>query len=138
VTGLAQNSKSVSPSPEDRAELERLEQKWNEAHVHGDATALDELWADELVVTVPKMPVMNKAQSMGIWKTGRMKFQKYETSEMVFRVFGDAAVVTGRLIRERNFGDKPMHDDWRFTKVYVRMEGHWRVVSWQSSESAQN
>ena len=29
------------------------------------------------------------------------------------------------------------HDeDWRFTKVYVRRQGKWRVVSWQASESA--
>jgi Domain of unknown function (DUF4440) len=97
---------------------------------------LNDLWADELTVTVPRMSVMNKAQSLAIWRTGRMKFQRYESSETTFRIFGDAAVVTGRLLRERTFGDKNVREDWRFTKVYVRRVGKWRVVAWHASESA--
>jgi ketosteroid isomerase-like protein len=138
VTGVAEERQDASTNAADQSELERLERKWNEAHLRGDTAALDDLWADELVVTVPKMQVMNKAQSLAIWRTGRMKFQRYETSDTAFRLFGEAAVVTGRLIRERNFAEKHIHEDWRFTKVYVRRQGKWRVVSWQASESAPN
>ena len=136
MRGVAEERKDTSTNAADQSELERLERKWNEAHLRGDTAALDDLWADELVVTVPKMQVMNKAQSLAIWRTGRMKFERYETSDTTIRLFGDAAVVTGRLIRERNFGEKHIHEDWRFTKVYVRRQGKWRVVSWQASESA--
>jgi len=135
VTVVSQETKDTSTNAADQAELQRLEKVWNEAHLHGDVAALDSLWADELVVTVPRMQVMNKAQSLAIWKTGRMKFQRYETSDTAFRIFGDSAVVTGRLLRERTFEGKNIHEDWRFTKVYVRREGKWRVVSWQASES---
>jgi len=119
----------------DRAELERLERAWNEAHERGDAAALDALWAAELVVTVPGMPVMKKAESLAIWKSGRMKFQRYTTSDLEIRVFGDAAVVTGRVERERSVNGQPAADDWRFTKVYVRRAGQWRVVAWHASAS---
>jgi ketosteroid isomerase-like protein len=136
VTAVAQERQDTSTNAADQAELERLEKVWNEAHLHGDVAALDALWADGLVVTVPRMQVMNKAQSLAIWKTGRMKFQRYETSDTVFRIFGDSAVVTGRLLRERTFGDKHIQEDWRFTKVYIRREGKWQVISWQASESA--
>jgi len=135
-TVVAQEPNDASTTASDQAELERLEKVWNEAHLRGDAAALDDLWAEELVVTVPRMQVMNKKQSLAIWRTGRMKFQRYETSDIAVRVFGDAAVVTGRLLRERTFGDRNIHEDWRFTKVYVRRQGKWRVVSWQASESA--
>jgi hypothetical protein len=135
-TVLAQERADTATKSADQIELQRLEKVWNNAHLRGDTAALDDLWADELVVTVPRMQVMNKTQSLGIWRTGRMKFQRYETSDTVFRIYGEAAVVTGRLVRERTFGDKNIHEDWRFTKVYVRREGKWRVVSWQASESA--
>jgi ketosteroid isomerase-like protein len=136
VTSVAQERANTATNSTDQIELQRLEKVWNNAHLHGDTSALDALWADELVVTVPRMPVMDKAQSLAIWRTGRMKFQRYETSETDFRIFGDAAVVTGRLLRERTLGDKDIHEDWRFTKVYIRRHGKWRVVSWQASESA--
>jgi ketosteroid isomerase-like protein len=135
-SAVAQERKDISTNTADQAELQHLEKVWNDAHLHGDTAVLDDLWADELVVTVPRMPVMHKAQSLAIWRTGRMKFQRYETSDNAFRIYGDAAVVTGRLVRERTFGGKDIHEDWRFTKVYVRSQGKWRVVSWQASESA--
>lgn len=132
----------VSPSwqaagpPDDRVELSRLEQVWNDAHVRGDADALDRLWAEEMVVTVPGMPVMQKPDSMAIWRSGRMKFQRYETSDTRIQLFGDAAVVTGRLLRTRNTGGGDVADDWRFTKVYVRRAGVWRVVAWHASPTS--
>jgi hypothetical protein len=138
TTAVAQEPKDTSTNAADQLELQRLEKVWNDAHLHGDTAALDDLWADELVVTVPRMQLMNKTQSLAIWRTGRMKFQRYETSDTAFRIYGEAAVVTGRLVRERTFGDKNIHEDWRFTKVYVHRQGKWRVVSWQASESAPN
>jgi ketosteroid isomerase-like protein len=94
-------------------ELERLEKVWNEAHEHGDAEALDALWANDMEIAVPTMPVMS------------------------FRVYGDAAVVTGRLQRTRSMNGQEMSDDWRFTKTYVQQAGQWRVVASHASEAAQ-
>ena len=138
VTAVAQGGNDTSTNAAYQAELQRLEKVWNDAHLRGDTAALNDLWADELIVTVPRMQVMNKTQSLAIWRTGRMKFHRYETSDTAFRIFGEAAVVTGRLVRERTFGDKNVHEDWRFTKVYVHRQGKWQVVSWQASESAPN
>ena len=125
-----------APDAATQDELKRLETTWNNAHVAGDAAALDSLWADELVVTVPKMPVFNKTQSLAVWRSGKMKFKKYETSDIAIRTFGETAIVTGALVRERNFMGNDMREDWRFTKVYVRRDGKWRVVAWHASDAA--
>lgn len=120
----------------DVKELERLETVWNEAHEHEDADALESLWADDLEVAVPKMPVMGKAEVLAFVRSGRMKFPHYATSEVRVRVYGDAAVVTGHLERTRTLNGKEISDDWRFTKTYVRENGKWRVVSFHASEAA--
>lgn len=39
-------------------ELYRLEAVWNDAHVEGDADALDALWANDLIVTVGRWQVI--------------------------------------------------------------------------------
>lgn len=61
--------------------------------MRGDAEALDRLWADDFVVTVPGMLVMAKPDTIGVWRTGRMKFQRYETSDVRMRVYDNAAIV---------------------------------------------
>jgi ketosteroid isomerase-like protein len=121
----------------DTAELKRLEKVWNESHERGDADALNALWADDMEVAVPKMPVMQKVDVLKFARSGRMKFLHYETSDTHIRLYGDAAVVTGRLQRTRVMNGQEVSDDWRFTKTYARQAGHWKVVSFHASEAAQ-
>jgi ketosteroid isomerase-like protein len=118
--------------------LERLETVWNQAHEHGDADALEKLWADDMEVAVPKMPVMSKADVLKFARSGRMKFLRYQTSDIHVHLYGDAAVVTGRLQRTRTMNGQELSDDWRFTKTYVRQAGQWRVVAFHASEAAQS
>ena len=113
--------------------LLQLERIWNDAHLRGDAKVLGQLWDDDLTVIVPGMPVFDKNQSLGIWRTGRMKFSRYETSELNFNIQAEVSIVTGRLIRERMVQDKILREDWRFTKVYVKRAGRWRVLAWHAS-----
>jgi uncharacterized protein (TIGR02246 family) len=134
--GFASAVAAQSTHDADAKELERLETVWNQAHEHGDAAALEAIWADDMEVTVPKMPVMTRAQASAFAHSGRMKFQRYATSEIRVRLYGDAAVVSGRLERTRTLDGKEVSDDWRFTKTYVRQDGKWRVVSFHASEAA--
>lgn len=119
----------------DSEELHRLERVWNEAHLRGDSETLSRLWADDLEVAVPKMPMMKKDELVKFVDSGRMKFQRYETSDLNFRIYGQSAVVTGRLQRKREINGRTVEDDWRFTKVYQRSDGRWRVVSFHASET---
>jgi ketosteroid isomerase-like protein len=120
----------------DVRELEQLEKVWNQAHERGDANALDALWADDLEVAVPRMPVMTKSEALRFARSGQMKFLRYTTSDIRIRVYENTAVVTGRLQRTRVMNGHETSDDWRFTKVYVREAQKWRVVAFHASEAA--
>lgn len=133
---LLQQAPALSNDASDLKELYRLEAVWNDAHVKGDADTLDQLWANDLVVTVAAMPLMNKADSLAMVRSNRMPFIKYETSELNVRRFGSSAVVTGRLLRERSMNGRTIIDNWRFTKTYVMVDGRWRVVAWHASPAA--
>jgi hypothetical protein len=122
-------------SSDAKDELGRLEQVWNTAHLEGDATTLERLWADVFTVTVPGMPLMSRADAVGVARSNRIKFSRYETSDLVVQVFDEAAVVRGRMRRSRSRGDQLVEDDWQFTKVYVKQEGNWKVVAFHASES---
>ena len=131
-----QGSPAISKDAFDLKELYRLEAVWNDAHVKGDADALDKLWANDVVITVASMPLMNKADGLAMVRSNRMPFTRYETSELSVKRFGDSALVTGRLLRERTMAGKSVTDNWRFTKVYVMGQGQWRVAAWHASPAA--
>ena len=131
--GFGQKPARHTRESADFKELTRLEKVWNDAHLDGNASALERLWANDLVVTVPNMPVMDKTESLEFVRSGKMKFRIYKTSDLRIRVYGDAAVVTGQLERTRSVNVGSFEDDWRFTKVYVRRAGKWQVVAWQGS-----
>ena len=133
---LLQQTPAPSKDAFDLKELYRLETVWNEAHLKGDADTLDELWANDLVVTVAAMRLMNKADALAMVRANRPSFTKYETSELNVRRFGNSAVVTGRLLRERSMNGTTVTDNWRFTKTYVIVDGRWRVVAWHASPAA--
>ena len=125
--------------PDDSAdiqELTRLEKVWNEAYVSGDSYALDRLCADDLVVTMTDMAVLNKQSSIAILRSRKVKFQRYETSDLGIHVYDHAAVVTGRLQRTRSVQGREVNDEWRFTKVYIQRGGKWLVVAWHASTVA--
>lgn len=132
-----ERSGAQSTRDADVHELERLESVWNEAHEHGDADALNAIWADDIEVAVPKMPVLTKADALRFARSGRMKFLTYRISDIRVRVYDNAAVVTGHLQRTRSMNGQEVADDWRFTKLYVREAGKWRVVAFHASEAAQ-
>ncbi|PYR92136.1 MAG: hypothetical protein DMF84_14475 [Acidobacteria bacterium] len=122
-------------SSADTEELLRLERVWNLAHEKGDAKPLQELWAEDIEIAVPKMAVMTKSEALSFFRSGRMKFDHYVTSDLKVRVYSDAAVVTGRLERTRSLLGVTTTDAWRFIKVYSRQSRGWRVVAFHASDA---
>lgn len=132
-SGNAPFFQAVNAHSSDEVELVRLERVWNDAHVNGDADALDRLWAEDLTVTVPNMQVITKQSAIAIARSGRVKFKRYETSDVRVRLYGDAAVLTGIVERTRVLNGQDVNDKWRFTKMYIRRAGKWQVVAWHAS-----
>ena len=136
VVACSFHAPAATVTPDDRAQLLRLESVWNDAHARGDANVLDRLWADDIVVTVQRMPVMGKQDAIQMVRSARMRFTSYDTSDVRVRVYDNSALVTGRVVRTRVLNGTETMDNWRFTKMYVRRRDGWRVVAWHASESA--
>lgn len=117
------------------SELSAREAAWNTAHLDGDAAALDRLWADDIVIFVPRTRPMNKVEALALFRNGATTFSRSDTSDVHARVTGDVAVVTGRLQRTRHSAGAAASDDWQFRKVYRREASGWRVISYFAWEA---
>ena len=111
----------------------KLEAVWNEAHLRGDVDALDKIWVPSLTVIVPEMQPFSREDLLKMWRSMKVTFTRYETSEIRIRSSGGTAVVTGRLRRSRDFGGRAKDEDWLFTKTYARVDGDWKVVAYHAS-----
>jgi len=119
----------------DVSALTALESVWNQAHIRGDVQALERLWAADMVVVVPKMKPMSRAEAMKMTLSAGAWFDRYDSSDLRVRVYGDTALVSGRLVRTRKMTGISVEDVWLFTKVYVRTAGEWKVVAFHTSEA---
>lgn len=81
------------------------------------------------------LPAWAKADALSFVKTGRMKFSRYETTDVKIRSLGETAIVSGNLFRSRTLGGSLREDRWQFMKVYARRSGKWMVVAFTATEA---
>jgi len=121
-------------------ELIRLENEWAEAWRKGDVAFFERIEADDYTWTSPWGEVWTKARDLAFVKS--IKPEKSVTrsqviAEMKVRVYGDAAVVTGRdIIKEMHEGKEITRQE-RWTNTWVKRAGRWQCVAGHSSDIAQ-
>jgi ketosteroid isomerase-like protein len=106
-----------------------LSKKMTDALVKGDIAVLDGIMADDWIIIDPVGKVVTKAESLGDIKDRSVAFHAMDKSELKPRLYGDTAVVNGRLRVRFTFRGKEVDSPTRFTEVYVRQAGRWRCVS---------
>jgi ketosteroid isomerase-like protein len=117
-------------------ELLKLEQDWNNAIIRSDWAFLDSIWADDSTETDSEGVIWTKAQSLASLKSGGEIVTSMVPDDMKVRVYGDAAVVTGRLTMKSTFMGKDNSDERRWTDTWIRKAGRWQCVATQSSKVA--
>jgi uncharacterized protein (TIGR02246 family) len=127
-------SGGAEPSaPDPVAEIRALEAADNQAIFHGDAAAVEKMTSEDHTFITPRGMLLTRAQMLEGVANGAFGNEYREVNDLRIRVYGDAAVVTGRTRLTRQEGGKDYSDAYRFTRVYVRQHGAWRAVAWQAS-----
>jgi ketosteroid isomerase-like protein len=103
------------------------------AVVDGDTAALSSFLADDLTYTHTTGQVENKEQFLAGISSGKLDYQSIQPSEVQVRVYATTAVMTGRAEMKVNAQGKDLAFAIRFTSVWVKGEGGWRMAAWQST-----
>jgi ketosteroid isomerase-like protein len=128
---LAQTTKEKASNNNNTEQLIlRLENEGREATLKNDIEANDRLLADNWVNINPDGSVTTKAKLMELLKDGSFRIMSIENDEVMVRVYGDAAIVTGRSTSKRaGQGSEVITRQVRFTRAYAKSKGRWQVVS---------
>ena len=100
-----------------------------QAQIGADAAALNRIYADDFIGIGPSGAVRTKAQVIADFTSGDLKFQSITTDDVRVRVYGKTAVETGRSTMIGQDRGKAVPRDNRFTRVWIKQFGRWRLVS---------
>ena len=100
-----------------------------QAQIDANAVVLNRIYADDFIGIGPSGTVRNKAQVISDFTSGDLKFQSITTDDVRVRIYGNTAVETGRSTMIGQDKGKVVPRDNRFTRVWVKQVGRWRLVA---------
>src|SRR5213082_4044631 len=108
--------------------IRKLDNERIQAQIHADATALDRIYAPDFIGVGPSGTERTKPQVILDFTSGDLKFQSITTADVQVRIYGNTAVEIGRSTMIGQDRGKAVPRDNRFTRVWVKQHGHWRLV----------
>ena len=137
---LAAQHVAVHPRPSADAadqstvrEVMDMERQAREASLHRDPDFSQRTLADDYVAITPLGQVTTKKDTISARKSGQLRYDSIDVTDMVVRIYGDTAVVTARAdVKGHQLGED-FSGPYRYTRVWVRRAGHWQAVSYQAT-----
>ena len=109
--------------------IKQVDNERIQAQIHADAAALDRIYADDFIGIGPSGTVRTKPQVLADFTSHNLRFQSITTDEVQVRVYENTAVETGLSTMVGQDKGKVVPRDTRFTRVWVKQQGQWRLVA---------
>ncbi|MFP5237498.1 MAG: nuclear transport factor 2 family protein [Acidobacteriota bacterium] len=138
LSALAGQQKRGMPRAERheiRHEIDHLEDLWQEAVLHRNVQALDNLLADDYTAITANGTLQSKEQTLENLRDGAVRFNSIEVTDRKVRFYGHTALVTSKAVVQGTTPEGELSGDYRYTRVYVRdAHGNWKIVSFEVSQ----
>ncbi|HEU4878478.1 MAG TPA: nuclear transport factor 2 family protein [Gemmatimonadaceae bacterium] len=116
-------------------EIAEAEARLRIAQLAADTNALDALISDNLLFAGPNGQLATKAQDLAAHASGIVRFREHEPQELrVRRVGPDVAIASLRARLTVEVAGSVTSGVYRYTRVWYRDEGEWRVAGGHVSE----
>ena len=126
-SGMCGQSDSTGPAKA-AEEITRLEQDRSKAQVEGDVSKLNQLLAPEFMEMNVAGQIRTKAENIEAHTSGQLHWQAFELTDMKVQVYGNTAIVTGRLKRKGTLSGRDLSGRARYTRYYLKRQGHWQAI----------
>ena len=118
------------------SEIRELERQRFRAMEQVDVAMLDRILSDDLIYTQANGLQQTKAELIGVLGSGDMKYESITPNDVRVRTYHQAAVVTGRASIKIKTGEGEQSFKICYLDVYVKQDGCWQMVAWQSARVA--
>jgi len=102
--------------------------------VAGDLAGLGAAMSDDLTWTHSNANVETKAEFLEAIRSGKYRYKSMTFDDRRVRLHGDStAIVSGTCRVQVTSGGREIDIKLRFTELYVKSGGAWRMALWQST-----
>jgi hypothetical protein len=103
------------------------------AMLAADRATLDDILAEDYTHAHNNGLVETKQEYLTRSIGGPIKYRRFAPADRRVRVYGAAAVITGRAAVEVEMEGQARTLTVRFQAVYVQRQGAWHIVAWQAT-----
>lgn len=130
---LAVPTPAQEPKDADGTRVMTLETLWNEAEVHRDIKALDQLLADKFIYVDIDGTLKNKVEFLDGVKNPPENLANVANETMAAQVYEGTVVVTGIYREKGTVNGKPYSRRGRFTDTWIKQSSGWLCAASQST-----
>ncbi|MDF9796959.1 ketosteroid isomerase-like protein [Catalinimonas alkaloidigena] len=110
-----------------------IEKRRFQAMINEDFDLLENLMDDQLVYIHSNGNIDSKASFINAIKAGKTAYDDIKLEESKVRIYDKTAIINGLCVfHQKNPDGSPRQTRLRYTNVYIKQKGHWKMVSWQS------
>lgn len=130
AAGQTENKNAANNISSIEQEIIKLERERLDAYARADREAFDRIVADDFTMTHSDGGVFDKTQERNVLRpsTAARPLPTLAIEDVKVRVFGEAAVITGRLVEQ---GERIGRVSLAFTNTYIRRKKKWQIVAGQ-------
>lgn len=113
----------------DASRVLALEKEWNEVYKRSDVRRMDELLADDYIITIEDGSTFSKPGYIAHNGNATVRVEVSEMSELKVRMHGNTAVVTGAYYEKGIEAGQPYEYHDRLTDVWMKTQSRWKLIA---------
>lgn len=115
--------------------IRQLESELNRSVVTADVAVFDRLLGEDFTHTSHTGRFRSKQDWLKDVRPGKSLYSAYGVDDQSIRVYGETAVVTGRITPQgTNSQGEPIGGRYRYVRVWVLHDGRWSAVAFQGTQ----
>lgn len=118
------------PAPSVEVQLLELDTASGMAQKKRDIKALSDLVADEIFYSGADGALLTKSQLLEMIRSGDRILDRYEATDTKIQLHPTFAVITGKLFTDGVARGVGFAGNFRYSKVFVKRGGGWKIISW--------
>lgn len=134
---FAQTKDAAKPNADTEQAVTKMEHDFSAALIKGDAATLAPMMSEAIYIVTPDGSTTSKTEFIADVKSGDLKFQQNELSDIKVQVAdADMAVVTYRTSDKGTYKGNDISGEFRWTDVVVKNGGKWQFAVAQGTPIA--